>query len=1125
MKTKVVVFLIAALFLNIGAAHGQKSGLMFHRGDPILIDSIYHTYAEVVAELDSIAKANREITRLDTIGISTTDSRVILALKISDNPRDEEDEPAILYNGIHHAKELMGAEICMYMIDSLVRGYRSDPQIRAWVDSTEIWIVPIINPDGHEIVMTEKDTSWRKNTRDNNNNGIFDPNYDGVDLNRNYDFNWHTTGVDPWDPTYKGLYPFSELETQAIRDLSSDQHFIFAVNYHGPDLGYGERIYYPWKWSEQIEQMAPDSFTIKNVADTMASLIDNNTGGTYVIRWGYATSPKARNWQYGVKGTFAYTVEVDTCFIPPGSLVTDLCQRNLAGAFYLLDRIHGASITGCITDSRTRMPLQAEVRILEAYDPDLPPRMSDSLYGRYRRILDPDSTPTVTIVVYKEGYRPETIESVEVQLDEPTICDIQLSHSPWIVYHSHSINDSTGGNGDGFINPGDSILMPVTLENTGYLTSHGVICTLRTSSSYITITDSVQTYGDIDPGDTAVSLGSYAYTISDTCPNGHETGFSLYIWDTDSNFWTWDAPDDSVVTADIVYESHLISDPPPGGNNNGELNPEEAAYIIVTLHNSGPSGLTDVNALLRTSDPWVSVTDGLGSFGDMPAGSSSNNDVDYFSVSVSGSAPAGYQVRFSLDIIDSGGTYVYEDTSNFSVIIGEPTIAAPTGPDVYGYWAYDDTDTLFTDWVPPEWFEIVGLGDIIDSITDEDNDTITLRLPFTFKYYGVDYDSIGICSNGFLELGSATSISPYNTWIPSLIGPKAMIAPFWDDLEPDLYGEIYEYSDPDSTVYIIEFDSVNHRGLVAPEGQYETFQVILYNPDSYPTLTGDGEIVFLYQTVDSSNSNTVGIEDSTETIGIQWLYNNNYAPNNNNYAPTAAPLVADRAIKFTTCVPITDSMPWVYVINCAINANGIPDPGDTVELIVYLKNGGDLSANSVETILQSSDPDIIILDSLASFGNIPAGDSANNASDPYSFTVVPNITDALADFSLFISANQDSYQTVAYFTVALGPPLGIAEGEHQLPYAYALLQNYPNPMRNITTIRYQLPKKEKVSLKIYDVVGRLVKTLINESKEPGYYTIHWHGKDDRERKASAGVYFYRIQAGTYTNTKKMVLFK
>ena len=1116
MKTKVIVFSIAALFLNIGAAHGQKSGLIFHRGDPILIDPIYHTYAEVVAELKSIAHTYPWITKLDSIGVSTTNDSIIWALKISDNPRDEEDEPAILYNGIHHAKELMGAEICMYMIDSLVRGYGSDPQITAWVDSTEIWIVPIVNPDGHNVVMhvPSIDTSWRKNTRDNNNNGIFDTLYDGVDLNRNYDFNWHTIGSDPWDPTYKGLYPFSELETQAIRDFSNDQHFIFAVNYHGPDLGVGEIIYYPWKWDEQ---QSPDSFAIKNVADSMASLI------TYAIGWGNAKSPKARNWQYGVKGTFAYTVEVCTCFIPPGSLVTDICQRNLAGAFYLLDRIHSASITGCITDSITRIPLQAEVRILEAYDPVLPPRESDS-NGRYRRILLPD---TYTVQVYKEQYHSVTDSNIVVVAGEPTIHNVSLLPSPWIVYHSHSINDSMGGNGDGFINPGESILMPITLKNIGFYTSYGVTARLRTDSNcnYVTITDSVQNYGNIDPGSTAVSWGSYAYTVDTSCTNGYDIPFSLFIQDSDSNFWTWDAPDDTVVTADIAYESHIVNDPPPGGNNNGELNPGETAHIIVTLHNSGPSDLSDVNAVLRTSDPWVFATDSSGSFGDIPAGSSSNNDVDHFSVSVSLSAPAGYQVRFSLWIAGDGSTYVYEDTSNFSVIIGDLTIAAPTGPDEYGYWAYDDTDMLFTGWIPPEWFEIAppGPGSIIDSITELDNATITLPLPFTFKYYGVDYDSISICSNGFLELGSATSISPYNTWIPSSLGPRAMIAPFWDDLEPDLAGEIYEYSDIDSTVYIIEFDSVNHRGLVAPEGQYETFQVILYNPNSYSTPTGDGEIVFLYQTVDSSNSNTVGIENHAETIGIQWLYNN-------NYASTAAPLVADRAIKFTTCVPITDSMPWVYVQNYMINDsmggnnNQIPDPGETVELIVYLENGGDSSANNVETILQSSDPDITILDSLASFGDMPPYSQANNESEPYIFVVDSNITDTLADFSLHIFANQGTYETFAYFTVILSP-LGIAEGEHQLPYTYALLQNYPNPMRNITTIRYQLPKKEKVSLKIYDVVGRLVKTLINELKEPGYYTIHWHGNDDSERKASAGVYFYRIQAGNYTSTKKMVLFK
>ncbi len=1000
MKSKVVVFLMACLFLFIGTSYGQKSRFMFHQGKSLLIDPRYHTYEEVVAELDSIANAYPNITRMDSIGISTTDSTIIWALKVSDNPLIEEDEPAVLYNGIHHAEELLGAEICMYMINDLVTRYGIDSQVTAWVDSTEIWIVPIINPDGHEIVMTEIDTIWRKNTRDNNENDTFDLDYDGVDPNRNYDFNWDMgVSTNPGSEYYRGLYPFSELETQAIRDLSNDQYFIFANNYHSARTGQGEIIYYPWSWSGQH---SPDHPAISQVADSMASLIINDAGtGTYVASAGPATmGGLARNWQYGVKQTFGFTVEVSTCCTPPGSLVNDICERNLVGAYYLIDRVYGSSITGCITDSTTGEPLEAEVRILEAYDPDLPSRLSDSTYGRYRRILVPD---TYTVEVVKVGYAVVTIPDVVVFEDEPTILNVQLSAIPWIIYYSHIINDL-----------------------------------------------------------------------------------------------------------------------PPGGNNNGELDPGETANMIVTLHNSGLRGLSDVHAVLRTTDPWLVITDSSGNFGDIPVDSNSNNSWDQFTVSVSLSTPPGHKVEFSLYITGDGGTYPYADTSNFSVVIGDPTPADPTGPDEYGYWAYDNTDTLYGHSPTYEWFEIAppGPGSIISEITNEDADTITLDLPFTFKYYGEEYESIGVCSNGFLELGSSTYRFGANTGIPAVDGPRTMIAPFWDDLDPSEAGDIYQYYDDTEHCWIIEFYEVDHYG---GPGDYETFQVILYDPAYYTTPTGDGEMVFQYYTVSDVTSNTVGIEDSTETIGMQWVYND-------TYDPTAAPLVVSRAIKFTTCPPVTSPMPWVYfqdyVINdSAGNNNGIPDPGETVKLTVFLANNGDSSANNVETILRNSDPDITILDSIASFGNIPAGGQANNASDPYIFAVDSTIIDTIAAFTLLINANEGTYQTVAYFTIELGTIIGISDATHQLPKTYGLLQNYPNPMNTTTKIPYQLPRTEKVCLKVYNVAGQLVKTLVNEIKKPGYYTTYWDGEDENGRKSAGAVYFYRIQAGNYTSTKKMILLR
>lgn len=397
--------------------------------NPFLVQSLtaeipprYHTYEEVVSELDSLAQAYPELTRLVPIGASTEDSLTIWALVISDSADwwFMSHEPVVLYNGIHHAEELLGAEICMYMAKDLLTRYGVDPKVTSWVDNTEIWLVPILNPDGHAIVFEGLET-WRKNKRDNNSNGVFDPDSDGVDLNRNYDFNWEFGDSTAASPYYRGSSSFSERETQALRLLAYEKRFVFNVCYHSARTGLGEVVYYPWRWEGQF---SPDHPHIKQVADSIAYLIVNDAGnGTYASIWGNANSPKARNWFYGVMGTFTFTVEVSTGCVPPGDMVDDICQRNLVGAYYLLDRAHGSSVTGFVTDSITGFPLEAEVKVLEAYSPMLPPRTSN-LYedGRYRRILVPG---VYHLEVSKDGYWSEEARVV-VNPGEPTHLDFQL---------------------------------------------------------------------------------------------------------------------------------------------------------------------------------------------------------------------------------------------------------------------------------------------------------------------------------------------------------------------------------------------------------------------------------------------------------------------------------------------------------------------------------------------------------------------------------------------------------------------------------------------------------------------------------------------------------------------------
>jgi len=405
------------------------------------IDPCYSTYGEVMDEMRFISLTYPNITRIYTIGYTTGFQLPILAMKISDNPQIREDEPKLLYNGIHHPAEVIGPEICLFLIRDLVSKYEIDSFITSAINSSEIWVIPMVNPDGNYIVHSGLDTMWRKNTRDNNLNGIWDYN-DGVNLNRNYDFLWSSGGnTIPADRDYRGPYPFSENETQAIRDLSLREKFIFDICYHSDkDIHMGEAVYYTWTWGNA---RTPDHNHIKPIADSLAFSIINDAGiGTYYAILGRATEGGlTRHWLYYAVGTFAFTIEVSHGYFPPASQVDSICQRNSVGAYYLLRRSFGSQLTGHITDSLTGTPLVAEVRILEAFAPPetIAPRTSDSLFGRYYRILSPGN---YTVQVLKPGYQPELIPNVSVLAGQPTFLEVKLKPSRSLEDKTQSVNRS-----------------------------------------------------------------------------------------------------------------------------------------------------------------------------------------------------------------------------------------------------------------------------------------------------------------------------------------------------------------------------------------------------------------------------------------------------------------------------------------------------------------------------------------------------------------------------------------------------------------------------------------------------------------------------------------------------------
>lgn len=687
----------------------------------------------------------------------------------------------------------------------------------------------------------------------------------------------------------------------------------------------------------------------------------------------------------------------------------------------------------------------------------------------------------------------------------------------YLEYGSHVADDSVFGNDDGMLSPGETISLTVGILNSGPETAEGVSGVLEVTDAYVAFVDSTDTYGDITSGSTVTNPDPFEFEIAAGCPNGHDIEFVVAASDAGRPTWTVLVPDLTVSAADLTFSGTVIDDGGTWGDGDGVLEPGETARVTVTLDNDGPIGLEDVAGVLTTSDMYVAVTDADGYFGDIAAGGSASSSSNAFRVSVSPGAPPAHQVNLVLAASGEAETYTHAQDVGFSLTLGGAASQGPCGPDTYGYYAYDQTDVSTGQAPTYSWVELVGTGTKIAAITDQDAQTAVLTLPFTFRYYGGDYTQVSVCSNGFLAMGSEDYRLGDNDGIPSTHGPDAMIAPFWDDLDPSDAGDVYEWYDSANHRYVVQYDACVHYGGANPE----TFEVIIYDPSYYPTGTGDGIIVYQYQDVSFIYSMTMGIENPAQTYGIQYVYNSTYDPN-------AAPVVDGLAVKFTTEPPDSPDV-WLVVGGVLIddaaggNDDGVAQPGETIDLIVTIENRLGTTAGAVSATVTSTDPDVDIVDGTSSFGDITGGGAADNAAEPFVVTIDPFPSDDTVELDIAISTGS-RYVTQDVLTVVLDlTQTGIEEG--LTPVAFALRQNYPNPFRSGTTIAFGLPNPADVRIDVYNVAGRRVATVLDKKMSAGWHTAAWDGRDAAGNEVSAGMYFYKIGAGTKTATRKMILVR
>ena len=274
--------------------------------------AVFRTYGGpggIAEELREVAAQHKGITKLVTIGTSRQ-GQPILALKVSNNARSANDgkRPAVLYLGAQHAREWITPEMVRRLMHHVIDSYGADPAITSLLKSTELWFVPVANPDGYDYTFSTE-RFWRKNLRDNNGDGQITVG-DGVDPNRNYPTKWgwdnEGSSPDPADETYRGPSPASEPETQAVTGLLDRVGFEYLVNYHSA----AELLLYGVGW--QVSTPSPDDLIYEAMAgddaDPAVPGYDPDISAELYTVNGETLMQAAEH-----NGTLGFTPEMSTC--------------------------------------------------------------------------------------------------------------------------------------------------------------------------------------------------------------------------------------------------------------------------------------------------------------------------------------------------------------------------------------------------------------------------------------------------------------------------------------------------------------------------------------------------------------------------------------------------------------------------------------------------------------------------------------------------------------------------------------------------------------------------------------------------------------------------------------------
>jgi len=1198
----------------------------------------YYTFAEVESQLDSMSQQYPQlITVKSSIGLSL-ENRHIWAIKISDNPNVQENEPEVLYTALHHAREPQSMMTILYYMWYLLENYGIDEEATHLVNNRQIWFVPVVNPDGYVYNQTTNPNgggNWRKNRR-NNNDGTY-----GVDLNRNYGYNWgyNNSGSSPYtnDETYRGISAFSEPETQVIRNFCNQNNFNNALNYHT----YSNLLIMPWGYENFY---TPDSSSFLTYAQTMTQFNGYEYGTAGEIL--YNVNGDANDWMYGEQSTkpkiLAMTPEVGSSsdgFWPATSRIIPLAEENLFPNIYFT---HVAGGYNSI--------------------------VSHYFQNDFNGYQDPGETVDLIFEVMNIGLDASEAFDVEFSCSNPEITLFNPLINFATLFSQNSVTNSTSPVSvqiSSNLQPGDNITLQYEININGLtactdsiqfkigtpallfsddaeqgLSNFGGQWAITNSSSHSPTNSFTDSPSGIYPNNNTASMTSVPIDL---------TGTSAAVL----NYWTkweiessWDFATIEISTNNGSSWQYLRAPGMSLGADQGAqpagvygYDGTQSTWIQQSIDISPFSGnnillrfnmdtdwsvqrdgwyLDDISVLYYPpADTTSPVIDNVVmqtiplpnlTYYEVVAYVNDNSEIGdvYLNYAVnshsqnilmiqqndslfSGQIPgqnAGTMVEYYIEAFDGQGNSTtapaYAPTSMYSFMVSSLGAQISISPDSLSF-------TL------PR-----GLSAIQDLVvTNIGNESLFVNL--TESQPGENSELTRDIQNRYLEYTEKIIVITDSTGDTN--DPAVDVVSIDVNRVGGAFGTTTSFdvtfaAPPDTGTFgIISIDMDQELGtgiFPAPFGYnlpvYDVgseIEIIFDIGNNLIDTLGLGSIAVALSAVDSSflGFAPIQVNGNTASANFSPFFGGNLFDENfyvaatflsfddlayPDFAPDYGHGVYGTGIPFSwlSALPQNFSLAPAESLTIPVQFVSVEQPGNYV---AYLEFSSNDTINPIEnvlidlTILQNLEPDIhlpvtVINDTITdtpdstrffTIENTGAGELFYSISDSLPFgqdwLVISEIlgtvqSGSFADIPYFynrgnitqgnnysgtinvISNDPDERFTSIQINVHYINPSSIDDNVN-IPFTTELHQNYPNPFNPTTTIGYQLSAKSFVKLKIFDLLGQEVNTLVSKQQSAGSYKISWNGLNTSGRKVASGIYVYELITDSIVLRKKMILLR